>query len=132
MSDVSPLVQLLAVLLVVGSPGLVVLAYMRQVVRGQQDIRRELCERVQRIEGSVDQLQQTTQALARDKTDKDEWLRSAVHTDHRLGQMTEMMARIEIELSSKRSLGEELAPAVKAIAGLASELKQARAGNGQG
>jgi len=101
-----------------GPTGVLIL-FIRQVVRGQTEIKRDLTARMDRAEKQLHQ-------LPRDYTTKEEWLREVMLSREQLGRLLESTARIEAELATTRCVAADLSPAVRAMTETAEKLRQSR------
>jgi len=72
--------------------------YLRSLREHQVNKHRELVQRVDRLESAVDRLTHAMAQTERDLTTKEEWLREAMHTRHRLERLVEAVVRVETTL----------------------------------
>ena len=104
-----------------GGPTGVLILFIRQVVRGQTEIKRDLTARLEQAERAL-------ATLPRDYATKEEWLREVMLSREQLGRLLESTARIEAELATTRGVAADLSPAVKAMTEAAERIAGANHG----
>jgi hypothetical protein len=85
----------------VAVPLMVITLYLRAIREHQTTTMAEMTHRIETMEASIRDLLRSTAEFEREYTTKEEWVRESMIARQGLERLTEMVARIETDLSNR-------------------------------
>jgi len=106
----------------VGVPLTAIVLYLRAIREDQRIVQSDMTRRVDKIEAECLRIDESVDEIERSYTPKEEWVRETMLARKQLARLTELMARLQVELESSRALAAQFARSTNAIIQLTERL----------